>query len=186
MAIPDYQTLMLPLLRLAAEGGERRVPDISGQIADEFALTSAEREEMLPSGRQSTLHNRLHWAKFYMTKAGLIASPTRGRFVATETGKQVLSTNPSRIDITLLMRQPAFRDFHTRSDAEVCAVEPPVLSALKTLDEVLTPDARIEAAYVELHAALRADLLDRIAGNSPLFFERLIVAGPHRAVRGLC
>lgn len=93
MTIPDYQTLMLPVLRLAA-AGEMRVADVSERLADELGLTQAERDELLPSGRQRLLHNRVHWAKFYMSKAGLIASPARGRFVATEKGRALLATGP--------------------------------------------------------------------------------------------
>lgn len=74
MTIPDYQTLMLPVLRLAAEG-ETRVADVSERIADDLGLTQAERDELLPSGRQRVLHNRIHWAKFYMSKAGLSPRP---------------------------------------------------------------------------------------------------------------
>ncbi len=103
MPIPDYQTLMLPVLRLAAEG-ETRVADASERIADDLGLTLDERDELLPSGRQRLLHNRIYWAKFYMIKAGMIASPARGRFVATKKGKSLLATSPQRIDVALLMR----------------------------------------------------------------------------------
>lgn len=74
MAIPDYQSLMLPVLEIAAEG-EIRVPAAAEKIADRLQLTDEEREELLPSGKQRLLHNRVHWAKFYMTKAGLVDSP---------------------------------------------------------------------------------------------------------------
>ena len=85
--------------------------EVAERIADDLRLTQAEREELLPSGRQRLLHNRLHWAKFYMSKAGLIASPARGRFVVTEKGKALLATPPERIDVALLMREPNFREF---------------------------------------------------------------------------
>lgn len=75
-SIPDYQTLMLPVLRLAAEG-ETRVADVAERIADALGLSEAQREELLPSGRQRVLHNRIHWAKFYMSKAGLITTEAR-------------------------------------------------------------------------------------------------------------
>lgn len=110
MAIPDYQTLMLPVLRLAAEG-EWRVPMAAEKIADEFALTEQEREELLPSGRQKLLHNRIHWAKFYMTKAGLIETPRRGVFRATDEGKAVLAKSPASIDNETLKAYPAFIAF---------------------------------------------------------------------------
>ncbi|WEJ09949.1 winged helix-turn-helix domain-containing protein [Sinorhizobium prairiense] len=109
--IPDYQALMLPVLRLASEG-ETRVADVAERIADDLGLTPEEREELLPSGRQRLLHNRIHWAKFYMSKAGLIASPARGRFLATDKGKALLATAPERIDVALLMREPEFRNFY--------------------------------------------------------------------------
>ncbi len=76
MAIPDYQALMLPLLKRAASG-ETRVLDAEKQLGDEFALTPEEREQLLPSGKQRVLHNRAHWAKFYMMKAGLVSFPKR-------------------------------------------------------------------------------------------------------------
>ena len=111
MAIPDYQTLMLPVLRLAAKG-EQRVADVADRVADEFGLSAEERETLLPSGRQRVLNNRIHWAKFYMSKAGLISSPARGRFVATEEGRKLLATNPDQINVALLMKWPSFREFY--------------------------------------------------------------------------
>jgi hypothetical protein len=111
MAIPDYQTLMLPVLRLAASG-EQRVAEVADRIADEFGLTVQERETLLPSGRQRVLNNGIHWAKFYMSKAGLISSPARGRFVATEEGRKLLATNPDHINVALLMKWPSFREFY--------------------------------------------------------------------------
>ncbi|MEH0072384.1 winged helix-turn-helix domain-containing protein [Pannonibacter sp. Pt2-lr] len=111
MTIPDYQTLMLPVLRLAAEG-ETRVGDAAGRIAGEFGLTPQEQEEMLPSGRQRVLHNRIHWAKFYMSKAGLIVSPGRGRFVASDKGRALLAGAPQQITLAMLMQEPEFRAFY--------------------------------------------------------------------------
>jgi restriction system protein len=77
MPIPDYQALMLPVLKLAAKG-ETSAPEVEQNLADEFGLTPEERAQLLPSGRQRILHNRVHWAKFYMTKAGLLDSPKHG------------------------------------------------------------------------------------------------------------
>lgn len=176
MPIPDYQSLMLPVLRLAAEG-EKRVADVADRIADELGLTAEEREELLPSGRQRVLHNRIHWAKFYMSKAGLIASPARGRFVATDTGRALLAQNPERVDVKLLLKRPEFREFYkssnsTGTDTDSSRDE----TSERDLDGTsVTPEEQIEAAYQAVVAALRADLLDRIGQNSPAFFEGLIV-----------
>lgn len=174
MTIPDYQTLMLPVLALASEG-EQRVGDITDRIANQFGLTEAEREQLLPSGRQRILHNRIHWAKFYMSKAGLILSPARGRFVATEAGKALLAANPAKIDVGLLMREPAFREFYrNETGAEAEATGAAVNAVASDLTDA-TPEEQIEAAYQSVQAALRADLLERIIQNSPSFFEQLIV-----------
>lgn len=173
MPIPDYQTLMLPVLRLAATG-ETRVADVAERIADDLGLTQAERDELLPSGRQRLLHNRIHWAKFYMTKAGLIASPARGCFVATNKGKALLATSPERIDVGLLMQEPEFREFYKN---EGVAAEENGISAKSVQDASVrtTPEEQIDAAYVSMQAALRDELLQRILSNSPAFFEQLIV-----------
>lgn len=174
MTIPGYQALMLPVLRHAAEG-EQRVPGVADRIADELGLSKEEREELLPSGRQRVLHNRIHWAKFYMSKAGLIASPARGRFVATEAGRALLSSPPARLDTEFLLTYPAFRAFYQKEAAEAeSAVASPGETRVARAPEA-TPEEQIEAAHRALNAALRADLLERIRDNSPAFFERVIV-----------
>jgi len=173
MTIPDYQSLMFPVLRLAAER-ETRVPDVAERVADELGLTRAERDELLPSGRQRVLHNRIHWAKFYMGKAGLIASPARGRFVATQKGRALLATAPERIDVALLMQDPVFREFYKNNGS----MAEPDGAVAKPVDEAsarTTPEEQIDAAYASLQAALRDELLQRILANSPAFFEQLIV-----------
>lgn len=175
MAIPDYQTLMLPVLKLAAMG-ECRVPDVATKVADEFRLSEAEREELLSSGKQRVLHNRIHWAKFYMAKAGLIDTPSRGRFRASQAGKDLLASNPPRIDVSVLMRVPQFREFYRNEGAatEGDGHASPVLQAQAVQGS--TPEEQIDAAQQAILSALRAELLDRIITNTPSFFEQLIVS----------
>jgi restriction system protein len=172
VAIPDYQKLMLPVLKLAAEG-EWRVPKAAEKIANQFGLTIDEREEMLPSGRQRVLHNRIHWAKFYLSKAGLIESPQRGLFRATKAGKTALAKSPTHIDNDTLKAHPAFVEFHEASAAGQPKAEKPATAAAAAF--LATPEEQIDAAQAVLHSALSSDLLQRILGNSPLFFEHLIV-----------
>lgn len=172
MAIPDYQTLMLPVLKLAAQG-ETRVPDAAQKIADHFNLSDEEREEMLPSNRQRVLHNRIHWAKFYMSKAGLIESPKRGLFRATAEGHARLAGNPSTIDNETLKAYPSFVAFQEASAAGTPKDEKPVTLAATV--SPATPEEQIDAAQSVLHSALSSDLLQRILDNSPIFFEHLIV-----------
>ena len=170
MPIPDYQTLMLPVLRLAAEG-ETRVADVAERVAEAFGLSAEERDRLLPSGRQRVLHNRIHWAKSYMGKAGLIASPARGRFVATEKGRALLATGPERIDVALLLQDPEFRAFYRNEGDE----DEGSAKADDAAPVTTTPEERIDAAHATLTAALRDELLQRILANSPAFFEQVIV-----------
>lgn len=173
MPIPDYQTLMLPLLRLAAEG-ETRVPAVEDRLADEFGLTPEERDQVLPSGRQKVLHNRIHWAKFYLGKAGLVDIPRRGTFVASAEGRRVLATNPKRITNQMLLDYDSFRDFY-RTGSQDDPATPSTPSQTVRAEATETPEELIESAHGSLDAALRSDLLARILQNTPSFFERVIV-----------
>lgn len=173
MSIPDYQALMLPVLRLAAVG-ETRVPDVADAIAGQLGLTQAEREELLPSGRQRLLHNRIHWAKFYLAKAGLVDTPARGRFIANKVGKELLQSNPAVINVETLKRYPAFVEFYTASRV-ASPTEAPASVTAATPEPTATPEEQIAAAHAVLHAALKADLLQRILEQTPTFFERSIV-----------
>lgn len=169
MAIPDYQSLMLPVLQAAAKT-ETSVAVAEAEIAAKFNLSNEEREQMLPSGKQRVLHNRVHWAKFYLTKAGLLECPKRGRFAITPAGQRVLANLPARLDTKYLLTIPSFRDFYRGGD------ESQVVAAAADVDpQSATPEEVVEAAYKAVHAALRADLLERILQNSPGFFEQVIV-----------
>ncbi|MBU6464903.1 MAG: restriction endonuclease [Bradyrhizobium sp.] len=174
MAIPDYQTLMLPVLKLADEG-EQRVADVVDLIADRVGLTGEERQKLLPSGRQRVLHNRIHWAKFYLTKAGFLTSPGRGLFAITQAGRELLAENLARIDVSILMRQPGFREFYRNEGVEDSSNAADAAATGAASPGTITPEEQIETAYQTLEATLRGDLLDRIAKNSPTFFEQLIV-----------
>lgn len=169
MPIPDFQTLMLPVLRLA-DAGEIKVADAVGRIADEFALTDQEREELLPSGRQAKIANRVHWSVTYLVKSGLVERPRRGYFAITPKGKSVLSSPPERIDIAFLSQFDGFDEFRTKANEDHPAeVEP-------TQDLAAgTPEERVEAAFEDLNAALREELLERILVMHPTAFEKLIV-----------
>ena len=172
MAIPDYQSLMLLVLKVAALG-ETRVPLAAEKIADQLGLSEDEREELLPSGKQRILHNRIHWAKFYMSKAGLIRSPKRGVFVVTDEGSALLDKNPASIDVELLKSYPAFETFYSNenSDTPESAADKLMLKAAVEA----TPEEQIDAAHATINEALKADLLARVLEQTPTFFEALIV-----------
>ncbi len=101
MSIPDYQTLMLPVLQIAAKG-EIRIRDVVEQIAEDLSLTNIEREELLPSGKQAVFANRVHWAKTYLVKAKLVENIRRGVVTITSRGQEVLRSKPDRIDNNFL------------------------------------------------------------------------------------
>lgn len=128
---------------------------------------------MLPSGKQRLLHNRIHWAKFYMAKAGLIESPKRGVFVASPTGRALLANKPARIDVETLKSFPAFTEFYGQAAANNEFYQASASVAATNFEA--TPEEQIDAAHALMTTALRADLLQRVLEQSPAFFERLIV-----------
>lgn len=173
--IPNYQTLMLPVLQYAAQG-EQRVPDLAEKIADDLGLSDELRDEMLPSGKQRILHNRIHWAKFYMGKAGLLVSPSRGRFIASDAGREILNRNLDKINVALLLEKPEFQEFYKGDDKLEHGITTLSQNTFVAEQNTETPEEQIESAYGSLNAALRADLLERITSNSSTFFEQLIVS----------
>jgi restriction system protein len=172
MTIPDFQTLMLPVLR-SCKKEEVRIGDVVEKLAMEFALNDEERASLLPSGRQTTFANRTHWAKSYLGKAGLVEATGRGIFKITQLGNAVLEKNPSRIDIKYLEQFPSFKAFRTRHDDG----DETESSAVAKVDDAnpLTPDESMRAAQQVLETQLGNDLLDRILAAPPEFFERLVV-----------
>ena len=175
MAIPDYQSLMLPVLQVSGDG-EIRVGDAIEFIANKIGLTPEERAELLASGRQTVFANRIHWAKTYLSKAGLLEGTRRGYFKITQNGREALNTRPVKINNAFLEQFDGFRQFKTRSEASqtdnVADAEPsePVF-ILRTE----TPDEIMRAAHRQIDTSLAQELLARIRAAPPDFFERLIV-----------
>jgi restriction system protein len=108
MTIPDYQSLMLPVLKLASDGNEHRMSDVVDSLGNQLKLTEIEREELLPSGKQPVFNNRVHWAKTYLTQAKLLVSTRRAFFKITDRGRSVLTENVERIDAKFLRRFDEF------------------------------------------------------------------------------
>src|SRR6266540_464872 len=171
MAMPDFQTIMLPLLTLLADQQSRNMSELIDQIAGRFQLTELEQSEMLPSG-QRRLSNRTWWARTDLLKAGLLESPSRGTVRISERGLQVLSEHPARVDRKFLKRYPEYVEFlHS----------PPLTSPSKpgaqlAADETTeTPEEAIDRAHRQFEATLAEDILGRIRALSPPFFEKLVV-----------
>ena len=173
MSIPDYQFLMLPVLKAAAHG-EVRIGAVVDQLATQLTLTEVDRLALLPSGRQTIFSNRVHWAKSYLSKAQLIELTRRGHFIITPLGKSVLQSNPTGIDNHFLDQFSGFRQFRERSnDLEVNASTAP---PSPVTDVNQTPDEMMRAAHQQIDSTLGQDLLDRVRNAPPDFFERLIVS----------
>lgn len=168
MAVPDYQSLMLPLLKLAGDGQEHSKREAIEALAEEFGLTREDREELLPSGRQSTFDNRVGWARTYLKKARLLTYPKRGYFKITERGLNVLEQKPSKINNRFLRQYPEFVEFQTPKKV----VEPDDGDA-DELDK--TPEEEIESAYQQIRESLAVELLEAVKSCTPVFFEQLVV-----------
>jgi restriction system protein len=169
MGIPDYQTVMLPLLKHTSDRQEHSVPSLVEAHAADYKLTDFERRELLPSGGQFIFDNRVGWARTYMKKAGLLSTPKRGFVQITDRGLQVLKENPNRVDNKVLRRFPEFLEFQSAKTEDVKEVPESAIA------EQLDPQENIEAAFHRIQKQLSAELLTRIKGCSPEFFERLVV-----------
>lgn len=173
MSIPDFQTLMLPVLRASADR-EVRIGDVIESLADTFALTTEERAELLPSGKQTTFANRVHWAKSYLGKAGLVELTRRAHFRITEKGQRVLQSPPERISIRYLEQFDSFKGFRDGVGTGKAMIES-VAGAVSTDDLALTPDEVMRQAYRQVNEALADTLLQRVRAGTPAFFEKVVV-----------
>jgi len=178
MPIPDFQTLMLPVLKQFADGQEKTPADVRGPIAVEFGLTADELSILLPSGRQTTFANRVAWALGYLKQSNLLESPRRGHYQMSDRGRQVLLSPPPRVDINFLEQYPDFQAFRNRGSS---SVEPsgtntlPATSSLSIEAPLLTPDEQIRAGATRIKENLAAQLLERILRGTPESFEKLVV-----------
>ncbi len=175
MAVPDYQSLMKPLLAQHQGRGELRRPELREAVAVQLALTPADREERLPSGTQATFDNRINWAVVYLNRAGLLRMPGRGRSVITKRGEQVLAEDPTRIDVSFLEQFPEFRDFQGLKETQPRVNEKSGGSGSLTPASDQTAEERLEGAYDELTEALAEELLKRLIDGDDQFFEKVVL-----------
>jgi restriction system protein len=168
MAVPDYQTLMLPLLRQTMKREETSIGAIIDDIVAEFGLSADDRAALTPAGGQSLLANRLHWAKTYLQRAGALESTRHGYFRITDRGRKLVQTHTQRVDNSVLEKFPEFVEWRTRSQVSTS-------TAAEERAEEASPEDQIAQGYKKIQDALAADLIDRIHSAPPPFFERLIV-----------
>jgi restriction system protein len=180
--VPDFQTLMLPVLSALRSGQEKASSEIRDLVADEFRLSAEELAAMLPSGRQGVYANRIAWALSYLKQARLLESPRRGLYRITARGHEVLSASPLRIDIKYLDRFPEFVAFRSAAPTSKLKDADPALRKIMTegispaVDGVaLTPDEQVRIGAASLRQSVAAQLLERVKQVSPRFFETLVI-----------
>lgn len=168
MSIPDYQTIMLPLLQYVSDNQEHRITDATEYLSKKFNLSEGELRELLPSGIP-IFTSRISWAKTYLKQAGILEQPKRGVFTITDRGLTLLQEKPPLINVKLLEQYEEFRAFRSRKshvDSEASAL-------LQTSDE--TPEEQLAGAYQKLRGELESELLEIVKQSTPVFFERLVV-----------
>lgn len=174
MAIPDYQTLMLPVLQLLGDGQEHLLRNIVQQLSDQFGLSEDERRHLLPSGVSTTIGSRVGWAKTYLHKARLLNLTGRGRLQISPRGTSVLQHAPDRIDVAFLKQFPEFVEFQSpKKNGDTDKVSEQIDE--RPSEQLLAPDEALDTAYQQLQTDLESQLLDKMKSLSPEFFERLVV-----------
>ncbi len=169
MAIPDFQTIMLPLLEIAGDGEEHNIRDATIQLGKYFNLTEDEQAILLSSGQQPLFYNRVGWAKAYLKKAGLLDDTRRGYFKITSEGRKALWSKPEKIDKNFLEKFPGYLEFRKRP-----RVENHTNGKSESVEE-LTPEEALEDAYQKIRDDLATELLSSVLRSSPGFFEKLVV-----------
>ncbi|MBX6764785.1 MAG: restriction endonuclease [Rubrobacteraceae bacterium] len=170
MSIPDYQTIMLPFLKLLSDGKERSIRACIDALAEHFHLSQQERAELLPSGQQPVFDNRVGWARTYLKKAGLLQSPRRGVVCITSRGTEVLKQKPERIDVKFLMQFEGFADFVGQSRRKTGESKESLAEKSES-----DPVEQIERAFSNYQESLIDEVLEKLRGVTSAFFEQLVI-----------
>jgi restriction system protein len=182
MSVPDFQTLMLPVLREFADGAEHATKDVRQGVADALSLTAEEIAAVLPSGKQTQLANRVAWAHVYMKRAGLLSSARRGIYRITTRGEEVLKSPPTRITIEFLEQYPDFAVFRSPVGPPGLKESDPALANIMTEGKpasmdapALTPDEQVHIGAARLRENLVAQMLERVKRVTPAAFEGVVI-----------
>lgn len=175
MTIPDFQTIMLPLLKAVADGHEHSWRELFDTLSERFHLSELELAELISSGKQGVFYNRLGWAGTYLRQAGLMEATRRSHYRITDRGRQVLKSNPARVDMKFLEQFPEYIEFRDRKGKrrKPGGDGSPVVKPERLSEQ--TPEEVLEEAYQEIRAGLAEELLTLVKNASPSFFESLVV-----------
>lgn len=168
MSIPDYESIMLPLLDFARDQQEHSLWQAVDVLASKFNLTQEEQRELLPSGQQSIFYNRVGWARTYMKQAGLLKSTRRGYFKITDRGLDVLKRNPAKVDSDFLEQFNEFQEFKKRTRVKQTSTQ-------EILIRGETPVEILETTYQSLRNELSRELLDQVKTSPPSLFEKMVI-----------
>lgn len=165
--IPDFQTIMLPLLKAFQNGKEKTSKELREEMVSHFNISEDEQKEKIPSGKQPLYTNRVAWAIAYLKMADLISSPARAVYTITEEGKKVLENPPEKITINFLKQFDSFsKNRNPEKDTE-----------LDDNNQIVekTPDELIEIGYKQVKNELSLQILNQIKDCSPYFFEKIVL-----------
>ena len=175
MAVPGFQDLMLPFLKICKDGKERTVSEVGEVIANQLQLSEEDLQETMTSG-QTKFYNRVAWVKSYFGKACLLDFPSRGKFKITKRGLELLKSEPETIRIKTLNQYPEFVKFHKKNrHLQPAENEQNINTTPQEEIDPTTPEEQLENAYQDLRSQLASSLLETILKNPPAFFEQLVV-----------
>ena len=168
--IPDFQTIMLPLLKYFGDNNEHSTTEIVEEISNAFNLSEEQRNQLVPSGVQATIYNRVIWAKTYLKKAGLLEPTGKSFFKISERGLDVLSKKPSKIDMKFLEQFPEYQEFKKLKKESKKTIEEE-----NKLLETRTPEELVRSGYKIIKDTVKSDIISNVMKCSPRFFEKLVV-----------
>jgi restriction system protein len=174
VTIPDFQTVMRPILALLADGSSRLTKQVIAAMTDEFSLTDEERNAMLPSGRQRRMDNRVYWALTHLSQAGLLERPVRAHVRITAAGRGVLAAHPQRVDMTVLRQYPSYQEFRNRT-SQPTVDKITTTGPVEVPEEQVSPQDLVSRALLENQAAVEGELLTRALALDPTDFEKLVI-----------
>ncbi|MDR2552764.1 MAG: restriction endonuclease [Treponema sp.] len=169
MAMPDFQSIMLPFMNIAADKQTHVYKDVVTGLAAWFKLTGEEEKELLPSGKQPVFENRAGWAKTHLKKAGLLRYPQRGYIQITERGLSILEQKPEKIDMKLLKQFDEYNEFTKITNLDKND------GGMAGGTEIHTPEELMESAFQNIKRTLADEILEKVRSIAPSFFEKLVV-----------
>jgi restriction system protein len=170
--IPDFQSIMLPLLQALGNEEEKSVKILKEEMINHFNITDEEQSQKTPNNKQFTYSNRIAWAISYIKMAELINSPQRGSYKITEPGKKVLKNPPDKITISFLK---TFENFEKNRNPG----KPKKHNLIDNNDDQenngRTPDELLELGYSQIIENLREQLKQKIKECDPFYFEQIVL-----------